>query len=486
MKINIRIIYKKYKNTPLPARAAMWFVICSMLQKCISFITVPIFTRIMSTEQYGIYSTFLSWYTIITVFCSLEMHNCAYINFVVKSNNDKEKDELAVSLLSLSGLITIVLFIIYIIFNSYFNTILGLSTPLVCLIFAQALFDPATNFWTIKQRYEFKYIKLVIRTISMVVCNALLGIVFVLLADKNQAIARATSIVIVSAVFGGIFYVYFFSRNKWKVSCCRWKETLKLQLPLLPHSVSLRMLSSTDKIMINSILGATTAAIYSVAYSVGSIMSILKNSIVDAVRPWIYQKIKKEEYENLYENTKPIFIFILLITLLFIAFAPEFVAIFAPKKYYDSIYVIPPIAASSYFMFIYNMFATVEMYFEETKKLMIASISAAILNLMLNFICIPAFGFVASGYTTLLCYICLSIFHYYAMKGICKKKLKNIKIFNIKCIIFISIILLIFAIIFSFCYKNIVIRYLIIMCIIFFFIIKRKIFIELVKGFKKN
>ena len=47
-------ITSKYRSLSVQAKAALWFTICSFLQKGISFITVPIFTRLMSTEEYGI------------------------------------------------------------------------------------------------------------------------------------------------------------------------------------------------------------------------------------------------------------------------------------------------------------------------------------------------------------------------------------------------------------------------------------------------
>ena len=53
-------ITSKYRSLSIQARAALWFTICSFLQNGISFITVPIFTRLMSTEEYGTYTVYLS------------------------------------------------------------------------------------------------------------------------------------------------------------------------------------------------------------------------------------------------------------------------------------------------------------------------------------------------------------------------------------------------------------------------------------------
>lgn len=45
----------KYRSIPVQVKASLWFLICAFLQKGISFITTPIFTRLLSTSEYGQY-----------------------------------------------------------------------------------------------------------------------------------------------------------------------------------------------------------------------------------------------------------------------------------------------------------------------------------------------------------------------------------------------------------------------------------------------
>ena len=60
-------ITSKYRSLSVQAKAALWFTICSFLQKGISFITVPIFTRLMSTEEYAVSYTHLTLPTTVPV-----------------------------------------------------------------------------------------------------------------------------------------------------------------------------------------------------------------------------------------------------------------------------------------------------------------------------------------------------------------------------------------------------------------------------------
>ena len=440
----------------------------------------------MPADEYGMYSTYLSWYSIIAIICTLNMHSCVYLNTIAKRKSEEENDKDAISMLSLSGCLTLLIFAIYIIFQDFFNKIIGLPTALVSLIFAQVLFEPSVNFWSTKQRFKYRYIKLVIRTITMVICNAVLGILFVLIANKNEAIARVLSIVLVQMIFGVALYTYYVKRAKKIFHINNWKHYLEVQLPLLPHSLSLTILSSSDRIMINNLAGKTETALYSVAYSAGYVVNVLKNSIVDALRPWMYKKIKEKDFTSIRKNVNTVMILITLISIVFTAFAPEIVRIMAPEQYYSAIYTIPPIAAGSFFTFLYNIFSILGFYYEQTKKIMVASVSGAVINIVLNFVFIPIFGFVSAAYTTLVSYFFLSAAHYYIMRLICKKKLDNAQIYDMRFIGIMSVIVLAFASVFTITYSSIIIRYGIIILVIAVITIKRNIFISVLKDLKKD
>lgn len=482
----IQSIYYQYKKIPVPARAGVWFVACTMLQKGISFITVPIFTRIMPPEEYGLYSTYLSWYSILTVFCTLNMYSVVYVNDYTKASTREGKDKTAVPLLSLSMLLTIGVFILYLVSHTWLDKLIGMPFVLVCLLFVQILFEPPVNFWGIQQRFEYKYVILVMRTIAMVVLNAGLGIMFVWIASSNEAIARACSVVLVQVIFGGIFYVYFWKRAGKVLSTKGWKHALNVQVPLLPHNLSLTILSSSDRIMIRNMVDAAHAGIYSVAYSAGYVVNVFKNSIVDALRPWIYQKIRDGNYAAIRKNINSIMLLITLISAVFTAFAPEIMFIMAPAQYHGAIYVIPPVAASSYFTFLYNIFSIVGLYYEKTSKIMWASVSGAILNLALNLICIPVFGYIAAAYTTLICYMFFSLAHYMIMKSICKAKLNNIEIYDMKFILLMSTIIVVLTLIFALTYENSLIRYSIIAVLTIIIFTQRNLFFGTIKELKKN
>lgn len=66
MKININ-----NHNT----KAGFFYLFGNLFNKAIAFITIPIFTRLMSTSDYGIVNTYMSWVTILSVIVGLSLGN---------------------------------------------------------------------------------------------------------------------------------------------------------------------------------------------------------------------------------------------------------------------------------------------------------------------------------------------------------------------------------------------------------------------------
>lgn len=477
----------KYKKMSVVTKAALWFTFATVLQKGISFFTVPIFTRIMSTEQYGIFSVYLSWISVLTILGGMDFHTCVYINNLSKLENEKEKDELAVSLIDLSFLITLCWLVVYLIAPTFWNSVLGIPESIVVLMFLEAFFIPVVNLWSTKQRYNYKYKTLVTWTVGQVLLNAIFGIAFVLFAkSENQAFARVLSIALVQVLFGSILIVSCVKKAHKLVITKWWKKALQLHIPLLPHSLSLTVLSSADRVMINSMVGATETAIYSVAYSASMVINLIKLSITQAMTPWIYECIKHKRYDSIKKHCNAVMLLVMLMSFLFILFAPELIWIVGSNEYYDAIYVIPPVAASVFFTFLYSVFSAVEFYYEQTQKIMYASVGAAILNVVLNAVFIKVFGYIAAGYTTLACYLFLSVAHYCVMKKAVRDNIGDVELFDIKFILILGIVVILSTGIFSLLYSHTFIRYAVILVAVLGTYLNRNKIVSIMKMVKKK
>lgn len=472
----------KYRNISEPVKASVWFTLCSIIQKGIGFLTTPLFTRFMTTEQFGKYSVYLSWNSIIIIFATLNLAGGVYNNALTKYK--KEEQAVTSSFLGLSTFITGILFAVYLIFRKQLNVLFGMDTALMIAMFIQLFLEPAYQFWSTKERYNYKYKKLVATTIFITVGSPLLGIIAVL-STAYKTEARVIAYVAVVSVVSIVFYVKIFMEGRMFYNKAYWKYALCFNLPLVPHYLSQTLLNQADRLMIDKMVGSSEAAIYSIAYTVATIMQIVITAINNSLLPYTYKSLEQKDIQGLRKNSKSLLCLMVVASGLIIFLGPEIVYIVGGVQYMQAKWVIAPIALSVYFLFLYSIFANIEFYYEKTKFMMIGSCCCAAVNIILNYIFIPIYGYYAAGYTTLVCYILFALCHYLYYKKIIKEvEFYHGQIYDVRFIILLSLGGLIAMVVLLFTYRNFIIRYTLFVLIFILLFIKRKKIVQILKSLK--
>lgn len=471
-------ILEKYKNMPVPARASIWYLICSFLQKGISVISTPVFTRLLNTEEYGKFSVFNSWLSIVTVFVTLRLYYGVYSQGLVKF--DKDRNRYSSALLGLTTTMMGGWLCIYLIFHDFWNHIFQLTFSQMIAMFVSIWATAVFSFWAARQRVDYNYRKLVFLTIIVSVAKPLFGICAVLLAE-DKVTARIWELALVEVIAYLGLYITQMKKGRCFYSFQIWKYALAFNIPLIPHYLSQTILNASDRIMIERMTTSDAAGIYSLAYSISQIMTLFNTALIQTLTPWIYQKIKAKEEKNIGAVAYPSLLCIGAVNILLICFAPEIVKLFAPKAYYDAIWVIPPVAMSVYFNFQYNLFSAFEFYFEKTSFIALSTGIAAVFNIVLNYVFINAFGYLAAGYTTLVSYMIYAVMHFIFMKKLCKKNLDNSRVYDVRVLLLYSIVFLTIAFFITLTYERILIRYGLIGLFVIILICNRKKIMEFLK-----
>ncbi len=467
----IKQAMRKYNSLPAPVLAAFWFMVCSFMQKGISSITTPIFTRILTTEEYGQYNVFNSWLGIITVFVSLQLASGVYMQGLVKYED--RRYEYASSMHGLTMLLVVIWTVIYLLFHDFWNSLFDLTTVQMLAMLLMIWATAAFGFWSSSERVNFRYRKLVLITALVSIAKPALGI-FLVLHSEDKVTARILGLAAVELIGYSGFAISQMIKGKRLCVPEFWKHAILFNLPLIPHYLSTTILNSADRIMIEKMVSAEAAGIYSLAYSISQLMTLFTTGLQQTLEPWRYSKQKEGKQEDIASLAYPTLILVAVLNLALIAFAPEVVTIFAPQEYHEAIWIIPPIAMSVFFIFTYGFFANFEFYFEKTIYIAASTIAGAVLNIVLNYIFIKPFGYFAAGYTTLVCYIVYAMCHYLAMRRICKKQLNNKKVYSVKKLIAITAGFMAIGFALQLTYLNTWIRYAVIAAFLILLIVCRK------------
>lgn len=470
-------IIERYKKTPIQVRASFWFLIAAFLGKGISFITTPIFTRLLSTSEYGHYNVFNSWLSILMPIITLNLYGGVYTQGMVKFED--ERDEYSSSLQGLSFILVLGWMLIYLCFHNRINEIFSLSTTQMLSMLLMMWLTAAFSFWSVEQRVNNKYINLVWITVFVTLAKPILGIVLIL-NSEDKVTARILGILLVEIVAYFGCFVSQIKRGKKFFYKKYWLYALGFNIPLLPHYLSMHVLSGADRIMIERMTNASEAGIYSLAYSLSMIMTLFNTALMQTIEPWLYKQIKNRSIENMARVAYPAFLLVALVNLLLIAFAPEVVRVFAPIQYHDAIWVVPPVAMSVYFMFAYVFFGVFEFYFEKKKYIAVATTIGAVINILSNYIFIEIFGYLAAGYTTLVCYILFAVFHFCFMRKLCKEHFDGVQPYSSSFLLMLTIAFVVAGMVFLFSYNNLLLRYGIILVGLIIIIFRRQSLLNIV------
>lgn len=202
---------RQYKKMPVQMRATVWFLICSFLQRGISFITTPIFTRIMTTIEYGQFSVFNSWLQIIAPIVCLRLSEDVYAQGLVRFEEDR--DCFSSTLQGLVFTLVVVWTIVYLVDADFFNQLLSLTEPEILAMMVIIWTTSVFSFWSMNQRIDFKYRKIIVCTLLLATFQPIVSIIF-MLNSSNKVLARILGMSIVQIIVCAWMFVEMLIKGK--------------------------------------------------------------------------------------------------------------------------------------------------------------------------------------------------------------------------------------------------------------------------------
>lgn len=143
------------KTMPKAMISAFIYTFSTIFTRGLAIITVPIFTRIMSSGQMGIVNLYNSWYIMLSVLTTLSLTSGGFA--IAMKEYENERDAYQSSVLTLTSLVSLLFLFIYLIIPNIWQNSTGLSQNLIIMMIISFFFAPAFDFWLARQRFEYKY-----------------------------------------------------------------------------------------------------------------------------------------------------------------------------------------------------------------------------------------------------------------------------------------------------------------------------------------
>lgn len=397
--------YKNLINSKL-LRATGIYSISSIINSAIPFFLLPIMTRYLSPNDYGIVSMYGVLLSFLMPFVGVSVHG-AISRMYFERDVIKFEEYLYNCLLILCAS-TLIILMITLFFYKPIAQIFSIPTQLIWIAVIISFSQFITNVVLILWQVQLKPIYYGIYQISQTIIIMLLSLVLVVIFGMNwrgRVYAQLITLIIYS-----IIGIYIISKNKWLSFNFNYeyiKHALHFGVPLIPHLLGGAIMTMIDRIFITRMVGIETTGIYTVGYQIGMIINILATAFNQAYIPWLYSKLKENLETVKYKIVKFTYLYFALI--LFLAFllsfiSPKLLDIFIGKKYNESNIFIAWVAVGYAFNGMYLMVTNYVFYAQKTKYLSWITLIGSFLNIGLNYILIKKNGAIGAAQATTIIY----------------------------------------------------------------------------------
>lgn len=410
----------------------------------LSLISIPIFTHLLTTSEYGSFALYTVWISMLTPFMGLGLHMSV----------GRAKIEFKDSYYSYVSSIICFIFILFVIsclplylFKTELLELTDIPENLYILLIIQVLMSLIISVGIGLLQFEFKY-----KTVSSInFIQAFFSILFSVLLifycfNDMKLQGRVLGPFIIDFLLTVCVAFYILHKGKVFVNIEYWVFGLKYSIPFIFGSLSYVINSQFDRLLINEYIGSSDAGIYSFAYSIGMLLLLIAIAVKQALNPWVYEKLDNEQSKPV----KKVYVYYIavfsIITIFLMYMSPELVKILSDKEYWGGIEILPWIIVAAYIQVLILNESETQMFLKKTAINSFVIILGAALNIALNYKYIPEYGAVGAAITTLVTYVVMFIIIYLLNLRYFTYSLVNLKVYllSISYVLFFTVLFLVF------------------------------------------
>lgn len=417
-------------------KAGIFYIACQLIVRGITFLMTPVFTRLLSQEQYNQYKIFESWLLIFAPVMSL----CLWRSVERAKYDVRERfHEYVSSVQTLSYLSITVFLVLALLFREQVEALCGMNDFMLLIAFLYTYAHTSIFYMQRREKQMMRYKASTTLTAATVIPATLLSVLLVLIGKQTGHSDALMQLRIagyyIPMILGGFAVaVLMLVQGKKLVDLGYWRYALRFSLPLIPEVLSIQIMNQADKLMVTHMVGDIPGSVFAVATTVSYIIWILEDSVWNAWLPWMYEKISRGEGGEIRNSWATLMHGFGVISWALVLFAPEIILILGGKKYGEAIWLVAPMVTGTLFRFYSYSYTAIQNYHKKTKFVAVSTVSVMFLNVLLNYIGIRLFGYRAAAYTTAFSYLVLMV-----MQAVMERRLTGEQIIPLRTTLLISL-----------------------------------------------
>jgi len=408
-------------------RNVSFYTIGAMIPKVIGFFLLPIFTRYLSPTEYGIMNYTNSITIFLFAFTVLSLNT-----YLLKYIFDYEKEEDKKKLIgNVFAFIAIINFIMLGVELALFPKIILAFNIKVDFhpYFLLALINNFLNVFSVVPLIIYRYKGKAINFVLVNATKSFIQVIFslILVIHFNMGIlGRYYGSLIANVIFLVIYILIIYRNAILNLNLPQIKRGLKFSLPLVPSTFLHIIINVADRIILERYVPLAALGIYSVSYTLGTVLQIFVYSSYLAFEPIVFSKIGKVDFSKTIIKIRKYYLFVIFsLSFLYVLFSKEILLIMASSKFSSGYKVIPIIVFATIFLSENYLFGTILIGIKKTKISLILNLIGAVINVIVNLLLIPVIGIYGAAISTLTSYLVMfCLFYFYLNKHMGMKFLK--------------------------------------------------------------
>ena len=395
------------------------YLLASLASKALSFVSIPVYTRLLSLEDYGIVNVFMSLVSIVAVFLTLssEVSISRYYYDAKDTMDFKRFVGTSVRITSIILVITTVLFILGL---NFIADMVCLPKRLTLCLVPVALFYITNSIFTQIYNPQMQSRKIAIVSSVQSYSAFAISIVCILLIDEERYYGYIYGNLIAMILLGG----YIIHQIKPFYTNCFDKQyvpyILKYCLPYIPDALSGIVLAQFSKIFIGSNLGYSMAGSYGFVVNVALLMGIVIQITNNAWTPFLFRYLNDRDYKSINNDWNLIWRSTLVVAIGLSLFGNELAILLAKEDFLELMYLLPILVTG----YVFHQLAYLYLRNVSYSKKMIWNTFAYVVSgftlVVLNFFLVPKLHGLGAAVATVTSYIILVSFAYCVNKYVIK------------------------------------------------------------------
>lgn len=408
---------KKLKERAMSSNKVVAYnLIGKFLLNGINFFVVSIFTRLLGTENYGLFSLYLTWQGIVLILMGLQTQSIIG-NISIRFPIEERK-----CYFSSNTIVVTVIFLIFILIMLLLRKPLvkftGFPIGILMFMLLHAYASYGVNVVTGTWAFDKLARKNFIVSLLLSFFNIGLSIFLIIRIDNSSEkyIGRIVGSAAPTVVYGLGCIVYLIYKGRTLFNKEYLKYTLAFSIPIVFHALSNLILNQSDRIMLQKMGTLSDVGIYSVIFTLVNMLNILMEAFNTAWVPFFYEDLKNGVIIKVKEKSRNYLKLYTAIVIGFLLVAPEVLGLYAGAEYSGNTKAMPFLAIGSFFIYLYSFPVNFKYYQGKTVSIAVGTISASLCNIVLNSVLISCMGIYGASIATMISYMLLWLFHFMGAK----------------------------------------------------------------------